>query len=83
MQVKCFTDHSVQQRDNVVILNLFMRFKIFAVTRKSLKKEKHRQGFPFKMCHGTIYLLKLCITFQVDHCTVYVELHDIIRISGS
>ena len=34
------------------------------------------------MCHGTIYLLKLCITFQLDHCT-YVELHDIIRISGS
>lgn len=35
------------------------------------------------MCRGTIYLLKLCITFQLDHCTVYVKLHDIIRISGS
>lgn len=33
------------------------------------------------MCHGTLYLLKLCITFQLDHCTVYVELHDVVRIS--
>lgn len=43
-----------------------------------LKKLKLKWGkkkasfFLFWMCHCTIYLLKLCITFQRDHCT-YVE----------
>lgn len=46
-------------------------------------QNKRTRTFPFWMCHGTLYLLKLCINFQLDHCTVYVELHEIVRLLGS
>lgn len=69
VQVKCFTDHSEYQCDSVVTLNLFMRLKTLAVTHKipmnKASCNKNRQIFPFWMCNDTIYLLKLCITFQV------------------
>ena len=54
----------------------------FISLQENVPPPKNWLDFSFWMCHGTIYLLKLCITFQLDHCT-YVELHDIIRISGS
>lgn len=67
VQVKCFTDHRC------------CGVTVWSMSHQNYQymKEDTRQVififFPFWMWHGAIYLLKLCITFQLDHCTVFLN----------